>query len=95
MRKMKFQAIALHEMDNVGVLLVDVQENVKVVVGGQRSLQVVARDDICFGHKIALMDIEEGGTVRKYGHPIGLASQNIRMGEHVHIHNVRGLRAGT
>lgn len=44
--------------------------------------------DIPAGHKVALTDIPEGGAVIKYGHPIGRATRNIRMGEWVHTHNL-------
>lgn len=94
MERMKFQAIALHQKDNVGVLLEDIKKNEKVPVGGQQTLQIEARDDIRFGHKIALTEILQGEIILKYGHPIGVASKDIHAGEHVHIHNVGGLRAG-
>lgn len=91
---MKFQAIALHEKDNVGVLLMDVKRSEQVPVGGKQNMELVARDDIRFGHKIALISIRQGGIIQKYGHPIGIATRDIHAGEHVHIHNVGGLRAG-
>jgi len=47
---------------------------------------VEIRDD---GHKYALRDIAEGEDVVKYGMPIGHATQAIRKGEHVHVHNVK------
>ena len=91
---MKFQAIVLHEQDNVAVLLEDIKKSERIPVGGQQNLQIVAREDIHFGHKIALMDVRRGEMIRKYGHPIGVATKDIRAGDHVHIHNVGGLRAG-
>jgi altronate dehydratase small subunit len=92
---MKFQAIVLHEKDNVGVLLVDTKKSDRISVGGQQNLQVVALEDIRFGHKIALVDIRKGEMIKKYGHPVGVATKDIRAGDHVHIHNVGGLRAGS
>ncbi|MGA2955658.1 MAG: UxaA family hydrolase [Thermodesulfobacteriota bacterium] len=91
---MKFQAIALHEKDTVGVLLVDTKKSDRIPVGGQQNLEIVALDDIRFGHKIALVDIRKGEMIRKYGHPVGVATKDIRAGDHVHIHNVGGLRGG-
>ncbi len=91
---MKFQAIALQEKDNVGVLLVDTKKNDRIPVGGQQNLEIVAREDIRFGHKIALVDIRRGEMIKKYGYPIGVATKDIRAGDHVHIHNVGGLRGG-
>ncbi len=40
------------------------------------------------GHKIATRAIAKGEQVRKYAQFIGLASQDIVPGEHVHTHNV-------
>ncbi len=41
------------------------------------------------GHKIALVDIKEGGNVIKYGCPIGHATCDIKAGDAVHTHNVK------
>ncbi|MEP3330847.1 altronate dehydratase family protein [Sedimentitalea sp.] len=40
------------------------------------------------GHKIATRQINEGEQIRKYAQFIGLASQDIAPGDHVHTHNV-------
>ncbi|WP_424985311.1 UxaA family hydrolase [Microbulbifer sp. S227A] len=40
------------------------------------------------GHKIATVPIREGEQIRKYAQFIGLASQDIAPGDHVHTHNV-------
>jgi altronate dehydratase small subunit len=44
--------------------------------------------DIPFGHKFAIKDIEKGGDIIKYGDKIGIANTEIKKGDHVHIHNV-------
>jgi len=41
------------------------------------------------GHKYALTDIKEGENIIKYGFPIGHATCDISVGEHVHTHNVK------
>ena len=41
------------------------------------------------GHKYARRDIAEGENIIKYGLPIGHATCAIKVGEHVHIHNVK------
>ncbi len=48
----------------------------------------VTRGQIAPGHKIALTDISEGDQVLKYGQNIGRATKPIRVGEHVHSHNL-------
>lgn len=44
--------------------------------------------DIPAGHKAAARDVPLGGTIIKYGHPIGRATAEIKRGEWVHEHNV-------
>lgn len=44
--------------------------------------------DIELGHKLARHDIRAGEKILRYGAPIGSASQNIRRGEHIHLHNL-------
>ena len=41
------------------------------------------------GHKYARRDIAEGENIIKYGMPIGHATCAIKVGEHVHVHNVK------
>ena len=40
------------------------------------------------GHKFALRDIKSGENIIKYGNKIGHATADIKMGEHVHSHNL-------
>ena len=41
------------------------------------------------GHKYALFPIKKGENVIKYGSPIGHATEDIEVGEHVHTHNLK------
>lgn len=50
--------------------------------------KVTLLSSIARGHKIALEDIGQGTNIIKYGYPIGHATQDIKRGEHVHIHNI-------
>ncbi len=45
--------------------------------------------DIPAGHKYALMDIQAGDFVIKYGQIIGRATKLIKKGEWVHVHNLK------
>ena len=45
--------------------------------------------DLATGHKNARFDIAKGEQIIKYGFPIGVASRDIKAGEHVHSHNIR------
>jgi len=40
------------------------------------------------GHKVATTDIAQGAPVRRYGQIIGVATQPIAAGQHVHTHNL-------
>lgn len=40
------------------------------------------------GHKLAVRDLPPGAPVRRYGQIIGFATQPIRAGQHVHVHNL-------
>ena len=46
---------------------------------------VEVRED---GHKYAIKPIRTGENVIKYGMPIGHATADIAVGDHVHVHNV-------
>jgi (2R)-sulfolactate sulfo-lyase subunit alpha len=50
------------------------------------------RSDIPIGHKVALRDLEKDDTVIKYGVDIGRVVAPIKMGEHLHVHNVKTKR---
>jgi altronate hydrolase len=74
--------LLIAERDNVVIALRDLLQG--SVEGGIRLNQ-----DVPAGHKVAIRPIAEGETVLKYGYPIGVASVDIRPGEHVHSHNLR------
>ncbi len=47
------------------------------------------------GHKYAARDITSGERIIKYGFPIGVATEDISEGEHVHSHNMKTALSGT
>src|SRR5258706_8119729 len=49
---------------------------------------VVCRDRIPPGHKVATRAIAKDQPVRRYAQVIGFATQAIAPGQHVHIHNL-------
>jgi altronate hydrolase len=77
--------IRLHPTDNVAVARVPIPAGTGLSVEG---LQLVTREAIPAGHKIALRDIRPGELVERYGQAIGRASQLIEAGQHVHTHNL-------
>ena len=78
--------IRLHPLDNCIVALKPWLRGQTLDVHGQ-SLQF--QSDIPAGHKIALDAIASGQSVIKYGWPIGIATQSIARGEHIHAHNLK------
>jgi len=58
-------------------------------------LAVVLAEPVRLGHKFALRDIVAGAEVIEYGVPVAVATQNIRTGQHAHVHNLRSIRWST
>lgn len=86
-------AIKLHPADNVAVALRQIKKGQYIDVGGNLgNYKTEILQDIACGHKFALGHIERGQLVRKYGEVIGEATDEIECGEHVHCHNLAGLR---
>ncbi|MBH67647.1 MAG: galactonate dehydratase [Rhodospirillaceae bacterium] len=75
--------VRLHPADNVVTARLNIQENTGI---GEEDINTIG--SIPSGHKIATRTIQAGDEIRKYDQVIGFASNNIRMGEHVHVHNV-------
>lgn len=72
----------------------DVATAVRDITAGERVGDLTAGADIPRGHKIALRAVAAGEPVRKYGFPIGQATAAIRIGDHVHSHNLATGLAG-
>ena len=87
---MAIEAIVLNQEDNVATAVRRLESGDIVKIKDTAS--VVLCRDIPVGHKFARRDIESGGNIIKYGEIIGRATVKINQGEHVHIHNVEGLR---
>ncbi|MET3320293.1 UxaA family hydrolase [Peribacillus butanolivorans] len=86
-------SIVMSDQDNVATLLKDVEEEETLlyVINGQKAV-LTAKQSIPFGHKIAIKPIEKLAAVIKYGEVIGAATIDIEPGEHVHVHNIEGIR---
>lgn len=78
--------IQIKENDNVVVALQDLAKSQSIHVN---DIEVVLKEDVRRGHKIALKDIQQNEYVIKYGYPIGHATEPILAGEHVHTHNTK------
>jgi altronate hydrolase len=80
--------LQLHPSDPVALARLELEPGTELE-GPER--RVTVRDTVPHGHKLALTDIAAGEQVRKYGQPIGIATQAIAAGEHVHEHNLSSL----
>lgn len=78
--------IRIDPKDNVAVSLTDDLKVGEWIELGDRRVKLLA--DIPRGHKFALAPIEAGGSIVKYGYPIGHALSHIDAGEWVHTHNL-------
>ena len=90
----QIKAIRNHDKDNVATLfgVVTAGSVVNVMEKAGDSFEVKVLQDIPYGHKIALSKIAPGDEVTKYGEEIGIATQPISIGEHVHIQNIDSIR---
>lgn len=93
--KREIKACKIRPEDNVAVVLGDVTPKDLVFVScayDGSCLVINSQSNVPTGHKIALSRLSKADHIIKYGQPIGAAFDNIDIGEHVHTHNIKGLR---
>jgi altronate dehydratase len=78
--------LRLAAVDNVAVATIDFPAGAAVPLD---DAQITLIDAVPMGHKAAVAAIAAGEKIVKYGCPIGSAVRAIRVGEHVHTHNIR------
>lgn len=86
--------IQMNKNDMVATALVDLKQGETAQVfsaSNEIVAEVLAKEDIPYGNKIALQDIKKEEQVIKYNAVIGEATENIGLGELVHVHNVKSL----
>lgn len=78
--------IRLHPTDNCIVALrkLSAGEHLRI-----DTTEISIRHTIPPGHKVATLPIAIGQSVMKYGWPIGVATQSISPGDHIHDHNLK------
>ena len=86
------QGPALSGSRSMEALIKAGQELTGWVMEDDSTIKVKAINDIPIGHKVATKEIRKGDTVIKYGHDIGKAVADIKVGEHAHIHNIKTKR---
>lgn len=87
-------ALVLHPRDNVATALCALDAGRTLHLPGTLpGASILLHGPIAMCHKFALRDIAAHEPIIKYGEPIGRATQSIRCGEHVHVHNLASARA--
>lgn len=88
------KAVLIDPRDDVVTLTeaAEAGDSVCYILNGQEQV-VTARSAVPAFHKIAIEDRRAGESLHKYAQAIGLASQDIRRGDHVDTHNLRSVRA--
>jgi len=87
--------LAIKSADNVATVLNDVSCGGRILIkfaDTTNTSTIISRENIPFGFKVALKNIQKGEYIIKYGEVIGRATEFIGEGHLVHVHNVEGLR---
>lgn len=86
-------SLLIDNNDNVVVAVKNLNKGNEVLYQKETEIKkLIINDNIKFGHKISIKKIKKGEKIIKYGAVIGKATQKIEKGEHVHLHNVEGIR---
>jgi altronate hydrolase len=80
--------LQLSPIDNVAVNAFVGELPAGTLVTLPRQQSFALRSSLPKGHKVAISNIRAGEPVIKFGHVIGVATSDILIGGHVHVHNV-------
>ena len=86
----KIDALMLNSIDNVAVALENLKAGESISIQGKDGVLKIG-ENIPYGHKVAVRTILKDDKVLKYGECMGIATEDIPAGNHVHVSNVRGL----
>ena len=82
---MEYKAIKISPSDNVAIAVANIPKGKTVVISDNEEL--VVNQDIPLGHKIGLVPIAKGASIIRYGEVICTASEHIKPGDWIHVHN--------
>jgi len=87
-------ALVMDDDDGVATALADLDagDRLPPAKGTPIDDPIRLESAVPFGHKVALVRLDAGDEVRKYGEVIGRASDGIDPGEWVHTHNCESTR---
>ena len=84
-----YNALIVEKNDDVAVVLEAIHVGDKVTYRyGDEVRSVVSLSEVPVYHKVAVRDIKRGDHILKYGEKLGVATQDIKLGEHVHVQNL-------
>ncbi|MDL2324331.1 UxaA family hydrolase [Ruminococcaceae bacterium OttesenSCG-928-A16] len=84
-------AFQINQADNVATALQALLPGPVQLLGEYTQTQITCREEVLEGHKIALLTIDIGQPVIKYGVVIGVATKAIAKGTWVHLHCITSL----
>jgi len=87
--------LKVNALDNVATVFANgVQAGDTVIIRDKKGHEesFIALSEIPYGHKIAILPITKGEPIMKYGEKLGIASVDIVVGAHVHVHNLESVR---
>ena len=89
MQDLKINAVCMDPKDSVVTVTVPVEPGDAVCwLWGKDRYSVTAVEKVPQYHKIAVKDAKKGEYVLKYGEKIGVATKEIKTGQHVHVQNL-------
>jgi len=90
---MAIDAIALHTTDNVATAVQELKAGQEATVRLEHDVHhIILQEDIPYGHKFTLKNVQCGENILKYGEIIGRATKDIGAGYHAHVQNIESLR---
>ena len=81
-------AIKLNNKDNVAMCITELKKGEMIVLDQNTAFEALT--DIPFAHKVSLENINTDEDVIKYGYSIVKATSDIKKGQWLHVHNIKG-----
>jgi len=77
--------VIMNPKDNCATALENIIKDTKIKI--EENIIKVSQE-IPMGHKFALLNINKGELIIKYGEIIGIATQDIKAGDWIHTYNI-------
>lgn len=78
--------LLLHPADNILIAAVSLRSGDIVEIDGS---PIEIKESVGVGHKIARAGMPQATKILRYGAPIGSLTAAVRVGEHIHSHNLK------